>query len=670
MNRALITGREPHPTVWLPPDDYLAMMSDSWKENVWQVRREQMVRMAADPLNYGYEPPSWKRADDALVEFRKKYPVGVLIHLSLGGHRAGKTEWRSKRTVQNMFKNPDYKVWACQSTQESSREAQQGKIYNYLPPAYRNESGKLRQGAKLKVNYTPWGGFTEDVFAVQNIHRTTSECRFKFYSMNPRSLEGAEINEGWLDEEAPLEWLDALIFRLVSRNGILYFTFTPRWGYTQTVKAVLNGAVTLEETDADTDLLAVRDAKGEVIATRKLPLRQENLNVTVPGHKARATIVYFHTSENPFPYVVNPENNTLQTNWDQMKATLMGAREDKILTTAYGVPTRAMMARFPMFNDLVHIVSLNRFREIQKEGGTWFHFLDPCSGRNWFQIWIFCDRLNRAFVAGESPSFDHEWAYIPGIGNPGPWAIPATGNSTRYDGDMGDGQKEWGWGYVRYQEEIDRMERLLSGQLNTVGINGSSALCAPLSDVMRDSRPDAPTQNNLSGSGGVSCVPTPTTPPPAQSKKPCAEEQVAHKIRVNTRWIDARYGNARKTAEERSTTLIEDLWAMDLEFLAAPSEKAIDSGRGGGDGSLRMINDKFFYDVTRAIDHTNQPKLYVVETCPNTIYAIKEWTGKDGQHGACKDPIDCLRMFVLTGSEHVDEALLQPIQPWMEQFRR
>ena len=62
----------------------------------------------------------------------------------------------------------------------------------------------------------------------------------------------------------------------------------------------------------------------------------------------------------------------------------------------------------------------------------------------------------------------------------------------------------------------------------------------------------------------------------------------------------------------------------------------------------------------RAIDRTNQPHLYCVETCPNTIYALEEWSGKTG-NTARKDPIDCLRMFTLSGSEHIDPALLQPI---------
>jgi hypothetical protein len=390
----------------------------------------------------------------------------------------------------------------------------------------------------------------------------------------------------------------------------LFITFTPRWGYTSTVKALLSGAVTLEEGETDVGLLALRDQAGRILGPKKVPLVQENLSVQIPGHRSKGRIVYFHSSENPFPL----------GNWANMKETLRGASEDKILTTAYGVPTKSMMSMFPMFKDSVHVVSVNRFREIQKGGGIWYHFLDPCSGRNWFQFWIFIDGLNRAFVAGESPSHDHDWAYIPGVGNPGPWAVP--GNKA--DGEMGDGQKEWGWGFVRYMEEIERMERLLSG--------GESK-------------------------GGEA------------SRQPCPAP-AAQRISVAARWIDARYGNARKTSEERSVTTIEELSGLGIEFLAAPAEKYIDGGREGGTGSIRMINDRLFYDVQRPVDLTNSPKLFIVETCPNTIFSLKEWTGRDGTHGACKDPIDCLRMFVLSGCEFVDEAMLTPQTPWMAQFGR
>lgn len=587
----------PYPGVPEMEPDVAAFMGEGWQKRWYAAAYEGIRRQLADPLNYGAELDIWKLADERMQEFRKRFPRDVLVELDLGGNRASKTERRAKRLVENMRDNPGWKAWACQSTETASIQNQQNVIYKYLPPEWKPESGRLRHGATTKITYTQSGGFTENVFVCPN----GSECRFKFYEMKVKNLEGAELDEAWCDELVPQDWIEALIFRLVtragtrSRNGLLGITFTPIEGYSSTVKVHLNGATTTEEVEAE--LLSPNDKLPGCQREGTVPRVQENLRVEINGQKAKAMIFYFHTKDNPFG------------GYESMKATLEGASRDKILTRAYGVPTKAMMTRFPLMSDLVHVKSLNFFREVQRGGGTWYHFLDPCSGRNWFQIWVFLDVLNRAFVAGESPSFDHEWAYIPGVGNPGPWSI--AGNKA--DGEQGDGQKEWGWGYARYIEEIERMERVL-----------------------------------------------------ALTEATSAE--TAARIKVSARWIDARYGNARRTAEERSTTLIEDMSGHGIDFLAAPSEKSIDSGRGGGDGSLRMINDKLFYDTKRPIDHTNEPHLYVVETCPNTIYALKEWTGKDGQHGACKDPIDVLRMLVLSGSEYVDEALLQPRTPWMNQF--
>jgi hypothetical protein len=134
--------------------------------------------------------------------------------------------------------------------------------------------------------------------------------------------------------------------------------------------------------------------------------------------------------------------------------------------------------------------------------------------------------------------------------------------------------------------------------------------------------------------------------------------------------MDGRYGNATKTSTEESVTLIDEMSELGMDFLAAPSEVSVNvSARGGGE-ALRLINDALYYDRGRAIDHTNQPHLYVVETCPNTIYALQNWTGRDGQHGACKDPIDCLRMLKLCGTSYCDSKMLRPLKPFAASLRR
>jgi hypothetical protein len=373
----------------------------------------------------------------------------------------------------------------------------------------------------------------------------------------------------------------------------------------------------------------------EIVGYEKVPRLQRCMN-QVGNVPRSAGVIYFHTKDNPYG------------NYPAMMEELRGSAKERILTRAYGVPTKATLTRFPLFRDPVHVVSLNKFNQIAQGGGTWYHFLDPCSGRNWFQIWVFIDPLGRKFVRAESPSHGHDGAYIPGVGDPGPWTLPGK----QADGAKGPGQTEWGWGYKRYLEEIARVEALLA-QTDQFGNHETRKEHGFAGGEAKQGNPETLVNGAAAPHHGFLA----------------SELTPSSSINIFERWIDARYGNARKTAEESSTTLIDDLIGLGMDFLAAPSEKAIDSGRGGGDGSLRMINDALFYDAARPIDHTNQPSLYVVETCPNVIYALKEWTGLDGQHGACKDPIDVLRMLVLSGVGFVDRALLKVRQPWMGQFQ-
>ncbi len=121
---------------------------------------------------------------------------------------------------------------------------------------------------------------------------------------------------------------------------------------------------------------------------------------------------------------------------------------------------------------------------------------------------------------------------------------------------------------------------------------------------------------------------------------------------IYERWMDSRYGHAPRMNEERTTTLIEQMEVHGMLFRAAS---------GGSGGATRtpikegtdLINDKLFYDTTvpladfsAKMNRLNWPKLFVSEHCPNLIFSLKEWTGLDGNKGACKDPVDCLRYAV------------------------
>ena len=186
------------------------------------------------------------------------------------------------------------------------------------------------------------------------------------------------------------------------------------------------------------------------------------------------------------------------------------------------------------------------------------------------------------WVYREWPSTGGAWAYIRGVGDPGPWARVS---STKMDGERGGGQSPFGFGLARYIGEIKELE------------------------------------------GG--------------------EE-------IFERWMDSRYGASPTTMVEGSTTLIEQFEREGMRFLAA-SGKSIKEG-------IDLINDRLYYEegtpigeFSAKMGRVNVPRLMVSERCPNVIFALKEYTGRDGNEGACKDFIDLLRYGLLADMNYVGE---------------
>jgi hypothetical protein len=270
-------------------------------------------------------------------------------------------------------------------------------------------------------------------------------------------------------------------------------------------------------------------------------------------------------------------------NYEAMKLQLAGESREKILMRAYGVATKAMAGRFTKFNDRVHVIPDAR---VPKEG-TNYQFIDPCSGRNWFMGWVRVDARGRRIIYREWPCARR---YIEGVGWPGPWAVPS---GKKADGEPGDAQKSFGFGLKRYRDEILRME---------------------------GHKPTGATHTTRGGDVLTSF------------------EKTAETEKIEERWMDSRFANAKiLSAREEPLTLIEEMERLEMEFLeTAPQKGLIDDG-------VDLVNDLLDYDVTRPIGADNEPMLYIAESCENIIYALHEWTGKDGQKGATKDPIDIVR---------------------------
>jgi hypothetical protein len=112
------------------------------------------------------------------------------------------------------------------------------------------------------------------------------------------------------------------------------------------------------------------------------------------------------------------------------------------------------------------------------------------------------------------------------------------------------------------------------------------------------------------------------------------------------RYIDPRAGGSKAITEDGGTTLIEmlDDGEVPMHFQPAAGIR-IEQG-------VALINDGFSYDMNQEINPLNKPKLYISESCQNLIYCLKEWTGQDGEKGATKDPIDCLRYLMTMSPQY------------------
>jgi hypothetical protein len=388
-------------------------------------REEQIARMAEDPWRYGWLNPAWQRADAAYDSLREKFPKGVTELLILGGNRSGKSRYFARRAMQHLVESPGAKVWCLQSTESASIQNQQPYLWEYLPKEWKpTSSGKLKKGAVANITYSQKGGFTENSFVLPN----GSQCWFKFYSMDVTSIEGAELDFVWADELVTPDWLEALRFRLLTRDGELGIGFTPIEGYTTTVKEYLDGAKTLEECDAP---LLPRYRDGHLLGVERVPRIQQCV-------REKARVVYFHTADNPFG---NPE---------AMETELRGSNRERILMRAYGVPTKARMSMFPKFREDVHVVPHD---SIPKDG-TVFHFVDPGEGKTWAMLWIRFTPDGRCWIYREFPD---QIDYIEGVGYPGPWA---EADGKLQDGRPGPAQKACaGFGFEDYKRLIEAAEK-------------------------------------------------------------------------------------------------------------------------------------------------------------------------------------------------------------------
>ena len=444
-----LAAQPAHPLLQLPTLEQCQAVIEQQGEAGWThvetllaARRQSIADGEHDPLYHGWTLPSWDRADAQL-----KNPA-VTELCAMGANRSSKTQYgAAKLWVTMLSGNPRMKVgdfpakwdggllnprkpprvWCFHTTSKSSINIQQRYAANYMPPAMRN----LKRTRITNLRWTQKNGFTDGTFILPG----RAQCQFFNYDQNEDVLEGDEIDLAICDELIPLSWVETLRYRIMDRNGVILITFTPKHGYSPTVKEYDDGAEVIEEIAPDPDIITEEEVQAELQTTGKVPLVKH-------CRQSNARMVWFHNQENPF------------TSYENLKATVKGRGRSERLMRAYGVATRLVGVVFPRFNEAAHVTPDATYRKRLSKGATWYQVVDPCVGRNYFMLWVCVFPDEKVLVAREWPQ---EGDYIPGEGNLGPWAEPST-HEKRYDGDKGPAQNPMGWGFDRYAEELERIE--------------------------------------------------------------------------------------------------------------------------------------------------------------------------------------------------------------------
>lgn len=508
----------PHPILVAPTLEEIRALTDKHGADkvaqLLSLREDKILAEKLDPYRHGFDLPHWKDADNLLKDNRE-----VLV---LGGNRASKTEWAAKRVVQALVGNPDARVWCLHTTNQSSIQMQQNVIFKYLPSEFKD----LKKNRVTNVQYTQKNGFSDNTFILPN----KAQCFFMNYAQKRDVIEGGEVDLIWCDELVPLDWVETLRYRIVTRNGKLIITFTPITGYSPVVKDYVSTSRFVETKPSSllSEIVNVPGApKGHMPYIAKSMVRD-------------AAVMWFHSELNPY------------SRFESLKKTLLGKKSHEIKIRAYGWADNVSTSQLNLTD--VSIVDPDKI----PEQGTNYMVVDPAGSRNWFMQWFRVTPDNRVYLYREWPDSTE-----------GEWALP----DSAPDGRMGTAQRSGG------------------GK----SLNDYKKLILNLEDG----------------------------------------EEIAE------RFIDPRAGGTKSISDDGGVTLIELLDSGDEPMHFSPAAGVrIDQG-------ISILNDWLAYDLQQDLGPLNAPRFYISRECTNTIWCMREWTGQDGEKGASKDPIDCLRYLAV-----------------------
>ena len=131
-------------------------------------------------------------------------------------------------------------AWAGGVSNETTRDIVQAELLGSPDDPEAFGSGSIPQKYIIKTERKPGVPNAKSVALIRHIAGGNSSLHFKAYEMGVDKWQGRSVDVVWLDEEPSRELYSQAVTRTLDRRGMVYMTFTPEQGMTETVAAFMN----------------------------------------------------------------------------------------------------------------------------------------------------------------------------------------------------------------------------------------------------------------------------------------------------------------------------------------------------------------------------------------------------------------------------------------------
>ena len=161
-------------------------------------------------------------------------------------------------------------AWAGGVSNETTRDIVQYELLGSPDDPEAFGSGTVPRSYIIKTERNPGVPNAKSVALIKHVSGGNSSLFFKAYEMGVEKWQGRSVDCIWLDEEPSRDIYSQAVTRTLDRKGMVYMTFTPEQGMTETVASFMNNLQTGQSLtnatwdDASETVMSLRGQKGHL----------------------------------------------------------------------------------------------------------------------------------------------------------------------------------------------------------------------------------------------------------------------------------------------------------------------------------------------------------------------------------------------------------------------